>query len=276
MSIQPTTRRFAFALTLAFLASAPATADSYRDFDRLFTIELPNGWQVMTDQEIAQLNKAGVQSIWTPKLMITTAFRQEESRLGNGPYTMITAYDPNTQTSTSSGCSNDYMTQTFARRDDGTINQGTGPFAEIVQRVQIRDLSKTHPLGGGVVDRQRSRIINRYRFPMKDGSTIDQLNVIHQGATTFVTVQSIYRTDQSEQWLPKFIQMNETFRYDEEAAAPTPSEPVPPSFWNELIDNPSNSNTAATLSFVLVGGSLIGIVVCAAVTGLRRARKAAQ
>lgn len=66
--------------------------------------------------------------------------------------------------------------------------------------------------------------------------------------------------------------MNDSFRYDEDEAIAPPSAPVPPSFWNELIDNPNNNDTAATLSFVLVSGSLIGIVACAVVTGVRRAR----
>lgn len=75
MLSHPTTRRFAFTLSLIFLASSPAFADNYRDRERHFSLELPDGWQVMTDQEIAQLNKARLPSSWTPKLMITTGFR---------------------------------------------------------------------------------------------------------------------------------------------------------------------------------------------------------
>ena len=95
--------RSAFVLTLALVTRSAALAETYRDAERHFTLEIPPGWCEMEPAEVAAFNHMRAPSPWTPKLMYTAGFRRKEEPPGTGPITLILAYDPVTLGEGSSG-----------------------------------------------------------------------------------------------------------------------------------------------------------------------------
>lgn len=266
----------AFSVPLVLLACSGASADTYRDHERHYSLTIPAGWQAMGPDELQKLNGGRPATPWTPKLMITAGFRPEDRPLGSGPYAVVIAYDPETLKAGGPGCSQDTIIQRFALAADGSVNQKQGTLLDLARGLPARDFTQVSPLGGGVVDVIGHRIINRYRVRLRSGTAMEQLNVVHLGAAGFVTVQSTYRGDEAEEQFPIAVQLNESFRFDdghgysapppEEPAASAPAAPV----WRRLVDEPSLTNVGVALAVVLCGGSLVGIVACLVTSVLRK------
>lgn len=255
------------AFLLAFLPTV-ATAETYRDPARHFSIEIPPGWREMPSEEVEALNRARGPARWTPKMIVTTAFRPKDAAFGTGPVTMILAYEVSALTPATPGYSSPFIAQQFAAGPDGMVREKEGTLLELAKNLPIRDMLREGPLGGGVVDK-RHRIINRYRTTV-DEVSIDQLSVIHQGRNGFVAVQSQYAAEQTGSMLPLFVEMNDTFRFDEgheypEAAPAVPMTIEEPSYWTRLTTEPSIPDALIFVGLSLVAGLGLAIGTIAVV-----------
>jgi hypothetical protein len=187
-------RAFGAVTAVAVLAGL-GRADIYRDAQRHFTLEVPEGWQVMPAKELKAINEL-------TKLIIRVdyvlGFRPKGALPMSFPY-VLAQFQP-----------------------------GTGTYAEIEGSLGLdleRSTKKTEKslgflarnlqFGKAVLDRAKNRIILRGNVDVAFVGRVQVLSVGHLGSRGVLSLHCYARDANFERLLPTFERLNGSFRFDE-------------------------------------------------------------
>jgi hypothetical protein len=244
-------------LALAFVCHlAPthqARAESYRDKERHFTVDLPQGWQVMTDQELAQINQAA-QSLGSPfmKVQYVQGFHPKGSVLGSLPYILVQAKDGKT-----SGTYED-IENGLARELPGAIKKAEGSLANLVKDVSV---------GSAILDREHNRVIFRVQMTIAGIGPAQAISVGHIGSGGVVFIHSYSKESDFDKHLPTFTKMNDSFEYDKGYTF-TPSENPFQKLWQGMGMGALGGAAKGAIAGAIFG-LLVGSVIYV-IRGLKR------
>jgi hypothetical protein len=228
-------------------------AESYRDKERHFTLELPQGWQVMTDQELAQINQAA-QSLGSPfmKVQYVQGFRPKGSALGSLPYTLVKVMEGKP-----TGSYED-IESSLARELPGAIKKAEGSLTNLVKDVSV---------GSAILDRDHNRVIFRVQMTVAGIGPAQAISVGHIGSDGVIFILSYAKESDFDKYLPTFTKMNDSFEYDKGHTF-TPSENPFQKLWQGMGMGALGGAVKGA-----IGGAIFGVLVGTVIFVIRGLKK---
>jgi hypothetical protein len=188
----------ALAIIPALAGRCPA--QSYRDDQRHFSIELPTGWQVMTTSEIDQVNKLLGGRLIGTNIHYDGGLRKKTGQLGSLPYALIQAVSgPPT------GASFEELEKTLSANMSAPIKEAQGRMADLVRDIKI---------GDRVLNRESKCIVFRTQSTVPGVGTVKGLSMGHLGRDNIVFIHCYAKAEDYDACAPTFRRINEWFSFD--------------------------------------------------------------
>jgi outer membrane protein assembly factor BamB len=137
---------------------------TFRDANRHFTLELPNGWKAMSSQELDLSNAFARQLKTQGTIHYIAGFRPGNTSPGTFPYILV-------------------QSQPGATTYDA-IERGLAKGKESLKKVEgpLGQIAKNLSIGSSVLDRTRNRIIQRMQMEVIFVGKVQALSIGHLGA----------------------------------------------------------------------------------------------
>jgi hypothetical protein len=241
MSCSRSTAILGLALISCLTQTHLALAETYRDKERYFTVELPKDWQVMTDQELAKINQAAGNSFMS-KIHYIQGFRPKSSAAGTFPYALV-QFEAGPVNSTY-----DEIEKSFAKEIPGAVKKAEG---------SLSDLAKDISVGNAVLDREHNRLIFRVQMTLAGVGPAQGISIGHIGSGGVVFIHSYSKEADFAKYLPTFTKMNDSFEYDKGHTF-TPAENALQKLWQSIgigaLGGAAKGAIAGAVFGLLVGG----------------------
>jgi len=236
---------------ISCLAQANLTrAETYRDKERFFTVELPQGWQVMTDQELTKINQAG--NSFMSKIHYIQGFRPKSSAAGSFPYALV-QFEQGPVNSTY-----DEIEKSFVKEIPGAVKKAEG---------SLSDLAKDISVGNAVLDREHNRVIFREQMTLAGVGPAQGISVGHIGSGGVIFIHSYSKEGDFAKYLPTFTKMNDSFEYDKGHTF-TPSESPLQKLWQGMGMGALGGAVKGAIAGAIVGLLVGGVIFV--IKGLKR------
>jgi hypothetical protein len=184
----------------AHLGAVSLSAAPYRDAARHFTLDLPQGWEALSPEELNQINTAVKQLKAPQPIRYETGFRRSDSDPGSYPFVLLQV-----QTANTTGASYEELEKALSRDLNAPLKELQG---------QLTDVVKDMSIGTAVLDRTRNRVLVRMQMNVAGEGPVQGLSVGHLGKDGLVFLHCYATAPEFERWLPTFNQLNDSFRYD--------------------------------------------------------------
>jgi hypothetical protein len=200
MSLRGSVCTAVLAVSLVLHGGTSAFAAPYRDAARHYTLELPQGWEAMSAQELNQINELLRQRVPGSAIHYHAGLRQTGTLPGTYPYILV-QFTP----FTSPNASYEDIEQTLKREFPGEVKQAEGV---------LGDLARNLTVGTPVLDRSRNRILTRVQLGVPFIGTIQGFSVGHIGKEGIVYVHCYAPENDFATLSPAFNRLQESFQYD--------------------------------------------------------------
>lgn len=241
------------AITLILLCAAAARAERYRNPQRHYSLELPEGWQEMAAQEISTINQFA--QTLSPVLSYETGFRPRNSAPGSYPYVLIQLQR--------AASSYDAIERSLEKEVQGAVKQIEGKLSDIAQNMRV---------GEARLDRTKNRVYMRVGMDVAGVGKVHGLTVGHLGSEVTVWIHANAVASDFEKMLPTFSELNDTFAFDEGYAFKPSDGTRDGLLLGTLRDVFGGAFVGVFVGvfFGVIGGGMVGILMCALALGMPR------
>jgi hypothetical protein len=222
-------------LLICPLSSHHGQAETFRDKDHHFSVDLPPGWTVMSDSELSRINNfAGSRMLG--QISYVQGFRRRGSAPGTFPYALVQFQKG------AVNASYEEIESSIARDLPGAVKKAEG---------SLSDLAKNISVGNAVLDRSSNRIIIRMKMDLQGIGSAQAMSVGHISSEGIVFIHSYAKDDNFSSYLKSFTEMNDSLEY-EKGYTFKPSE----GFWSRFGTGGARGGIAGAVGGLVIGGVL--------------------
>ena len=221
-----------FSVLIAVLViPSPGNAESYRDAANHFQLEVPNNWRTLTADELARFNTGAKNTPYDG------AFRPVDKFFGSAPYILYLVHR-----GAYTGASYEDIERDIASSTKTVLIKDKGESAA--------DIFNNLRVGEGFLDRDRNRLYMRSEVDIGLGEKTQVFSDFHLGSAGSVQVIGYALANEVAEFVPQFVRMNESFRFD-------PGFQFKP-FARPPTADPQRSNLIAAITVV----SAVAVALC--------------
>ena len=196
------TRLVSSALALGVIATLAGNceAQSYRDDAKHFTVELPKGWEVMTQSEMAQVNSLIGARTLGMGVHYDAGLRHKSARLGSLPYVLIQVMPgpPN-------GASYEELEKSLSIDLKGPLKDAQGRMGDVIREMDV---------GQPALDRKSLCVIMRTQSSVANVGVVKGMSMGHIGKDNVVFIHCYAKAEDFDTSVPTFTRINEWFSFD--------------------------------------------------------------
>jgi hypothetical protein len=175
-------------------------AQSYRDAEKHFTVELPKGWEVMSKSEMAQVNSLIGGRMMGMGVHYDAGLRHKSARLGSLPYVLIQV-----MRGPPSGASYEELEKSLSIDLKGPIKEAQGRMGDIVREMKV---------GQPVLDRKSLCVVMRTESSVANVGVVKGVSMGHLGKDNIVFIHCYAKAEEFDSSVPTFTHINEWFSFD--------------------------------------------------------------
>lgn len=188
------------AVVFLSLVTGRCEAQSYRNAEKHFSIELPKGWQVLPKTELDQINRLIGGRMFSVPVHYEAGLRRQSGRLGSFPYVLI-----QTVKGPPSGASFEELERALAVDMSAPLKEAQGKISDIIREMKV---------GQPVLDRKSKRVIMHTQSTLNGVGTAKGLSIGHLGKDNIVFIHCYQKAEDFENSLPTFMHINDWFSFD--------------------------------------------------------------
>lgn len=175
-------------------------AQSYRDDQHHFTVELPTGWQVMPKSEIDQVNTLLGGRMIGHNIHYDAGLRKKTGRLGSFPYVLI-----QTVSGPPRGASFEEIEKSLSIDMKMPVKEVQGRLGDLVGDVKI---------GQPVLNRESKCIVLKTQSTVPGIGEVKGFSIGHLGKDSMVFIHGYAKGVDYDASMPTFRRINDWFSFD--------------------------------------------------------------
>jgi hypothetical protein len=177
------------------VCSLPLRAEEYRDSNRHFSLQIPEGWAKAPPELVATANELGKRA----NMSFEVGFQPVGQPVGELPYALIQVIPGNVS-------SYEEVERDLAKGAQAGVRRGEGLLSDVIKKAALHSV---------VFDRKNNRALSRIAFTDADGRKRQGISYSMLGKLGFVSLNCYAYDEDFETHVPTFNLMAESFRYDE-------------------------------------------------------------
>jgi len=188
------------ALAIFPVVASHCEAQTYSDAERHFSIELPNGWQVMSKSEVDQINGLVGGRFMSGGVRYDGGLRKKSARFGGFPYVLIQSMP-----GPASGASFEEIEKSLSVDLRAPIKDAQGRMGDLLHDLKI---------GQPVLDRKSKCVILQTQSSVQGVGAAKGLSMGHLGKNHVVFIHCYSKAEDFEACLQTFKNINDWFSFD--------------------------------------------------------------